>query len=359
MKLKKFIILPTTDHALKSLAMIYENENINISYANVSLHCINNKCSYKENTKFWKLYYNKYKIIRVLTYLFLGRLYIKSICRYLVKNKINALIVSNDCGFPQVYFIAAAKKIGLKTICHQVASGIIQDDKENTSILLKYRKILKVIFDMIINGLPKYDKYGDLSDYLILLGCGWAEDLKITKSYSVHSNPKFLHGLSLKQSYEYNEIIIFGVPLSEVPIVSSEIAIRAYIEMNNIAKIFRLRGIKVHYKPHPQEYLYKSHIKFDIFEGDIKEAFERFNISMSVSSTVCMEFRLSNRLSYELDFSFMPQFIRNQTQGLFTGSYTELLSYEDLNNINSTINKKESKYFSNSNIILKEILDAI
>ena len=359
MKPKKIIILPTTNHALKSLSMIYGQGGARVTYANVSLNCLSNQCEYKDGTRFWKLYYSRSRLIRIFTRLFLGRLYTYSICKYLHSSKIDGLVVSNDCGFPQVYFITAARKLGLKTICHQVASGSVISDNSRRTHVRFFRRHLKNFFHSAINGLPKYERYGDLSDQLVLLGPGWAKDLGISKEFSVFSNPKYYHGMKIKKNCGYDGIIIFGVPLAEVPLMSTEIALKTYHEINNLSASFKSRGVKVLYKPHPQERLHQSQINFDLFEGDIDSAFSRFNICMSVSSSVCLEFRLSNRASYGLDFPFIPQALLKQTQGLFLGSYTQLLECDDLSEIMVDLPSSASEYYSSSSVALKDIIDAI
>ena len=356
---KKLLLLPTTEHAFKSFELIYHAPKHQHLVANVSKNSLHIPCDFKEQTKFWRVYYTKFRIIRLLAYFFLGRLFLKKIQKFLISNNINGLVVSNDCGFPQVYFITAAKRLGLKTVCHQVASGSIGGIRTHKSLKNMVARHLKEFIHANINGLPLYKRFGDVCDVLVLLGDGWARDLKITRKYLIFENPKYFHGLQINHDNNRKKIIIFGVPLKEVPLVSSDVARRCYKKINLVAQALEEKGIEIFYKPHPQELFYKELIDIPLFEGDIKSAFESFSICMSVSSTVCLEFRLSGRISVALNFDFLPATLVNQTKGLFSFNYKDLLDMENMNQLDFSNTSIDLDYYGRSECTYEDIISAI
>lgn len=306
---RKLCIIPTTNSAYQNLKEIYSSEYKEINFVFLSPFILKrDECSFYDFSDIAKKVWGRNKLIRLFSLYFRMKKLRKSIKEYIIENKFQYIIVSNDCGLIQALFVEEGNKLGTITVTHQVASGTVNDKVGLIKVFTRFVK--GTVF-----GFPVNRGYGQTSREVILMGSGWARDLNL-KSYNLYCNNKLRVDVSTKQLNlpDYlpsnNKWIFLGQPLLEIGLFTKD-------ELDDFYKKLKLfkdfisdkYDLILFYKPHPQERYYRQYASWlNVIEAKPETVLSEYDVFISVMSTMNLQARSLGKAS----FQFKPNGMSNK-----------------------------------------------
>lgn len=203
--------------------------------------------------------------------------------KLLYKWGIQSVITINDSLPLERFWIEAARRVGIKSVCLQHG-----------------------LFSASLSALSD----GGFADYILAYD---DEQAKIIKSnprnkskilvFGYHSVVNNLQKLS--RPPQRIRICFLGQPWGEYYTHLKE---HYYKILKNCSGQMRDENLPIFYKPHPSEHHYRDDPKWPIqlYDGTLKKAFLDFDVFISISSTALFEAKLNGRMSiqiYSPDFS--------------------------------------------------------
>jgi hypothetical protein len=354
---KNILLIPTTDHTVKSFYYSYKDlTNKYNFYFVLDNKNIKNRYNYQEIKQIAFSGLSRYKHLNIFEKIFafyINSRYIKyKVGEILGKYSIDCVIVSNDCPMPQSIFVKTAKQSGIKVIAHQLASGIINP---NLKPVLK-NKILN-----FIAGNLTCKKFGSNSDSVWLMGNGWkhiTDNDKVsiaTNGYYYYFDQIYKDCINLEKvklmqnRHKEIKIVFYSSPFYEINLLSRDETIKVYEELNIIASILK-SNYRLFFKAHPQEKLYQEFgmAKNIILLNELtsEECIEFADIGISVGSSMSLQTKLLKKSSFGYWPSSLPEHYKENSKVFFDSVFTDANDFLNILNSNQYNNKLDiNEYF--------------